>query len=214
MTKALITINDTSFSEKDVMQGVENVLIDLNDSGDLVKATGVLTSLDRLSNISGKAKAYLLWGMSRWYEQNVPGEDFGDYVESTTGTKRITVSRYINVWKQIDDEQIPKAVQEKPIRELVPIAQLIEQGFIPTKKEWGKIELAANFSELGAVIREIKGKKPRKSGMTIHLDRDGSLHLWKDDVMKYLGFLNVEDGDEDVQKAIERIVSGANIIRK
>lgn len=216
MSKALLVINDQTFTEKDVMQGIDNVLVNLNDTGDLTSATKVLTSLDLLSNISGKAKAYLLWGMNSWYAQNVPGEDFGDYVESTTGTKRITVARYINVWKQIDDEQIPKAVQEKPIRELVPIASLIEQGFIPTKKEWGKIELASNSSELGAVIREIKGKKPRKSSRQNQMERDGSIYTWKNDIRKYVGFFDVETAktDPDVAEAIEQIISGKPIIRK
>lgn len=213
MSKALLQINEQTFTERDVMQGIDNVLVHLNDTGDLDSATKVLNSLDALTNVSGKAKAYLLWGMSRWHEQNKPEDDFGDYVESTSSTKRKTVIDYVNVWKQIDEEALPKAVQAKPMRELVPICNLLKQGFVPSKKEWGKIELASNPSELGEVIREIKGKKPRKSGMQITLERDGSLYVWKDDVREYVGFL-ADEPSELVQKAIERIIAGANIVRK
>lgn len=212
-SKSLLTINNQSFSERDVMQGIQNVLVTLQDTGDLDNATRVLTSLDLLNDVSGKAKAYLLWGMNTWYIQNKPEEDFGDYIESTTSTKRVTVLRYVNVWEQIEKEEIPKSVQRKPLRELIPIAALIQQGFIPTKKEWDKIELASNISELGEVIRGIKGKKPRKSGMKIELERDGSLYVWIDNTKKYLGYLT-DANDTDIQNAIERIISGANIIRR
>ena len=136
-------------------------------------------------------------------------------MESTTTTKGVTVDRYINVWDKIDQEMIPKAVQEKPMRELVPIASMLSQGFEPTKREWTKIELTSNSSELSAVIREIKGKKPRKSGLTIQMERDGSLYVYKDDDRFYIGYLDLnEEKNPDVEKAIERIISGANIIRR
>ena len=212
-SKSIITINDQPITEKDVMQGIDNVLVNLNDTGDLAGATKVLNALDTLNNVTGKAKAKLLWGMQRWYAQVKPEEEFSDYIESTTTTKKVTVDRYVSVWTFIDNESIPKAIQKKPMRELVPIANMLKQGFDPSKREWEKIELASNPSELGEVIRKIKKKKARKSKIRLEWDREGSLYLWKENVRKYVGFL-VRDGDKDVEEAIERILSGANIIRK
>lgn len=215
MTKELITINDQSFTEKDVFQGIDSVLIHLNDTGDFSKSIGIFNSLESLESVSGKAKAYLLWGMDRWFSVNKPDEDFGDHIESKSkkGTKRITVLRYVNVWEQIDQERIPKRIQDRPMRELVPIANMLAQGFEPTKAEWDKVYLAQS-GELGEVLSKIKGTKQRKSARKIMMERDGSIWLYKDDKpKKHLGFLNVEEADEDIVQAIEYIIHD-RIIRK
>jgi len=102
------------------------------------------------------------------------------------------------------------------MRDLVPISNMLSQGFEPSSKQWTDIHLSSNSSELGEVINKIKGKKPRKSGRTITLERDGSLYTWKNNIRKYVGFLDIKEAetDEDVSKAIERIISGSQIIRK
>ncbi len=48
------------------------------------------------------------------------------------------------------------------------------------------------------------------------MERDGSLYTWMNDEKKYVGFLDVKEAeaDEDVAKAIERIISSSQIIRK
>ena len=152
--------------------------------------------------------------MSAWYKVNKPQEDFGDYIESTTSTKRVTVQRYVNYWEQVEQERIPKNIQERPMRDLVPIAKMLEQGFEPSKAEWIKLNLASNSSELSEVIREVKGKKPRKSGMKIQIERDGSLYAYKDNRRVYVGFLDLKEQDDLLLKAIERILDGAQIIRR
>ena len=91
--KALIVINDQSFTIKDVYDGIDMVLHRLNEKGDLGTATKVLNSLDALSDVSVKGKAKLLWGMKQWYDANKPSEEFSDYMEATTSNKKITVER-------------------------------------------------------------------------------------------------------------------------
>lgn len=207
-------VNGAALTERDMFSAVDGVVAELNQTGNIQKATQVVSILDRIDNVTGHAKAKLLHGMSAWYKTNKPQDDFGDYIESTTSTKRVTVERYVNVWEQIEQERIPKNIQERPMRDLVPIANMLAQGFEPSKAEWGKINLAANPSELSEVIRAVKGKKPRKSGMTIQLERDGSLYAFKDNKRVYVGYLDLTEWDELKLKAIERILDGAQIIRK
>ena len=205
-----MVINGQGLSEKDVFSAIDNVLIQLNDDSDFGKATDVLNKLDKLNNITGKAKAYLLWGMNLWHSKNRQ-DDFTDHILSTTTIRnRKTVLEYMNVWEQIEQENIPKHIQERPMRELVPISNMLAQGFSPSKQEWNKINLCSNLSELGEVISKIKGKKRRKNARTIVMERDGSLNLWKDNQKKYLGYLDVKESesDKDVAEAIEYILSG------
>lgn len=213
----LAIIDGRGITERDVFSAIDTVLFILNKDGNISQATTVLNTLDRLDNVAGKAKSKLLWGMNLWFNKNKPDDDFGDYVESLSedGTKRVTVLRYVNVWQQIEDENIPRDVQRKPMRQLVPIATMLEQGFQPTKREWEEINLCSNSSELGEIIRTIKGKKARKSGMTIQMERDGSLYVYVENRRTYLGYLDVKEMDnQDVDKAITRIIDGASIIRR
>lgn len=215
MTDTLALVDGKVFTSKDMMSAIDNVLIQLNDTGNIQKAVKVLNDLDRIDNVTGHAKAYLLYGMNIWWSANKSG-DFGDQIESCSSTKKITVERYVNVWQQIEDENIPKKIQSRPMRDLVPIGNMLAQGYEPTKEQWNEIHLASNSSEILDVIRQVKGKKPRKSGLKIYLEKEGSLNVWKDNKKTYVGFLDIEEArsNPDVAKAIERIVSSAQIIRR
>ena len=217
MTKSdLMVINGNALTEKDMFGAIDNVLIQLHDTNNINHVMGIIDSLDKVDTVVGKAKAKLLWGANEWYKINFPDKDFGDHVESVTkSTKRITVLRYVNVWAHIEQENIPKNIQKRPMRDLVPIANMLSQGFTPSKAEWARIDLCSNSSELGETLAKIKGKKQRKTARKIEMERDGSINLWKDGKKKYLGFLDVVEAetDEDIAKAIEYIMDG-RITRK
>lgn len=208
-------VNGAALTERDMFSAIDGVVEELNQTGNIQKATQVVSTLEHISKVTGHVKAKLLHGMDFWYRNNKPDDDFADYIISTTIIKnRKTVLEYVNVWEQIEQERIPKNIQERPMRDLVPIANMLAQGFEPSKAEWGKINLAANSSELSEVIRAVKGEKPRKSGMTIQLERDGSLYAFKDNKRVYVGYLDLTEQDDLLLKAIERILDGAQIIRK
>ena len=209
MSKSLITVDDKTLTERDFMASIDDVIEHLNKTGDLNKATSVLNDLDRLDNVTGHGKAKLLLGMYRWFESNVevPDEEFEDHIKSTTTTKAITAERYITVWSKVESGEIPKNISNRPMRDLVPIAKCLAQGYSIDAKGWAKINLCSNDGELRDVLRKIKGKAERKSARVIKLARDGSLYLWKKNVKKFLGYLNVEDAktDPDISEEIEKI---------
>lgn len=209
----LMLIQGNMLTERDMMSAIDGVLEQLNQTGNINQAIKVLNTLDRVDNITGKAKSYLLWGTNEWWKKNKSTEDFADHVESTSSTKAVTVERYVNVWEQIEQERIPKKIQDRPMRELIPIANMLAQGYEPSKEQWQEIHLSANPSELLDAIRGVKGTQPRKSGMIITLEKDGSLYVNVNDKRTYIGFL-VDDRRPDVLKAIERIIAGAQIIRR
>lgn len=215
MADTLALVDGKVFTSKDMMSAIDNVLIRLNDTGNINQAVKVLNDLDRIDNVTGHAKARLLYGMSIWYEQNKE-DDFSNYVDSVSSTKKVTVERYVNVWQQIEDENIPKKIQSRPMRDLVPIAAMLSQGYEPTKEQWDEIHLASNSSDLSEIIRKVKGKKPRKSGLKIYLEKDGSLNMWKNNQKTYVGWLDVEEAKSspDLEQAIKRIVDSAQIIRR
>ena len=128
-------------------------------------------------------------------------------MESVSNIKKVTVDRYVLVWRYVEDLTIPKEIAEQPMRNLVPIAKTLSQGYEISKAEWRKIDLCSNDGELRDVLRKIKGKDERKSARVIKVARDGSIYLWKNNVKKFLGFLNIKEAetDTDIAEAIEKI---------
>lgn len=213
----LAFVDNKSITEQDVMSSIDTVLEMLWQSGNNENVVRASNSLGRIEEVSGKAKAKLWHGWNRWWKETGQDEKrndtFEDMMESETGNKSITVKRYINVWKYIDEEVIPKDVQQLPIRDLIPIATALSQGFDFEKDQWKQLA-RSNSSEIRDIIRTVKGQSPRKSGIQITLDRQGSLYAWKDGKKYYLGVLEVSSKDDVVKKAVQRIVDNTGIQEK
>ncbi len=205
-----------ALTERDFMQGIDNELIALYDTGDFNRATKLVQALDSLDTVSGHAKARFLYGFDEWWKENKPEENFPDHIESTTSTRGITVKRYVLTQRYIEQSVIPKALINRPMRELIPIAKTLAQGFEISKEQWRKIELCSNDRELGDILRKIKGQEPRKNARVIRLDRNGTLWLYKDGQKKSLGYLDVlaAKTDTDIAEAIEKIMVSAGVIEE
>lgn len=212
--KSLITINNQPLSKQDFFRSIDDEIVALHDTGDMNRVMKVLNGLDAVEGITGHAKAKLLWASSEWYKTNVPNENLSDDVSSMTDIKKVTVDRYVLVWKYVEDLTIPKEIAEQPMRNLVPIAKTLSQGYDISKEQWKKIDLCTNDGELRDVLRKIKGKAERKSARVIKLARDGSLYGWKDNKKHFLGFLNVKDAKDDIVIAefIEKIKISSGIV--
>lgn len=218
MTKStqLAIVDGNVFTERDMYSAIDTVIDDLNTTGDLGKATHVLTVLEQIEDVSGHAKAQLLYGMWKWWEFNATA-NFADYIEShSQKTRKVTVDRYITVQEMIETEQIPEDVATLPMRTLVPIAKTLSHGHKITRRDFDKIIKANNSREVEDILRVIKGKAARKSAMQIEWARDGSLYVWKENKRTFLGWLDKEvyASNEVAQKAINRILDNTGIIRK
>lgn len=220
MTKnvQLALVDGSALTEQDVMASVDGVIADLYKTGNLEKATRVVGVMDKINDVSGKAKAKLLWGISNWYKETNQAEKrndtFEDHMETETGNRSVTIKRYVNVWEQIENCAIPVEVQNRPIRDLIPVANALSQGFDFSKDAWKKIAQAGNSAGVAEVVRQVKGKAPRKSGIQITIGRDGAITAWKDKNAYAVGYLFVEDENEVVKKARQRIIDGAGIMEK
>ena len=196
-------------TEQDFMHNIDNELIHLHETGDFNRATHVIFALEKLDTVSGHAKAKFLYGFNEWWKDNRSDENFTDHIKSTTPTKEVTVKRYVQAWKFVENNTIPKQVASRPMRDLVPIALTIAQGYDISKEQWRKLELCANDGEIRDTLRKIKGQEPRKSAKVLKLERDGTISLWVKNEKKFVGFLNLKDAetDEDIAAAIEKIKS-------
>lgn len=214
--KSIINLHGQPLAKKDFLDAVDQVIINLHDTGDINQVMGVLNGLDNVESVTGHAKAKLLWASSEWYKQNIPGESFADHVTSTTEMKKVTVDRYVATWRYVEDLTIPKEIAERPMRDLVPIAMTLKQGYDISKEQWRKIKLSTNDGELRDVLRQVKGKAERKGAKVIKMSRDGSLYGWKGNKKYFIGYLNVADAANDVVLAefIEKIKISTGVVEE
>jgi len=213
----IAVVDGRAFTEQDMFSAIDSVVDELESTGDIQKATSALVALEKLENVSGHAKARLLYGMWLWWLENNSEKPFADYIESRgSETKKVTVDRYITVQHRIGTGEIPEDVAKLPMRSLVPIAKTLSHGYKITRSQFDKIIKANNSREIEDILRGIKNKEPRKSAMTIQWERDGTLNAWKDNKKSFLGWLDKEAyaSNELAQKAINRILDNTGIMRK
>jgi len=212
----IAVIDGQVLSRKNFLDSIDQEIIHLHDTGDINQVMNVLNGLSAIEDVSGHAKAKLLYASSEWFKQNKPDDNFSDHVESTTSLTKSTVDRYVLVWKYVEDLTIPKEIAQQPMRNLIPIAKTLSQGYEISKEQWKKIDLCANDGELRDIIRKIKGKPPRKSGNLIYWEKDGSLNSWKDNKKEFLGWLDKEQysSSEQARAAIDKLLDGAGVIRR
>jgi hypothetical protein len=215
---SLAVMDGTALTEQDVMNGIDTVLEDLWQTNNLSKALGVVSVMDKISKVSGLAKAKLLHGMDRWYsetkQEEIRGDTFVDAVEADTGTTPVTTKRYVTVWKYIDECTIPKDVQNRRMDDLIKISTVLEHGYDFSKENWKELAKASNSSDVAEILRKITGKSPRKSGMQIVIDRNGTISAYKNETKYFVGYLEISSENEVVQKAIRRIIDTAGIQEK
>lgn len=219
ISPSTVFISGKAITEDDVMDAIDTVLSNLNDTGNFENVNTAIDTLLGLQRISGKSLAKLLYGAKYWWnnDNTQVQSNFNDYMESRHGgLKAVTIDRYITVWENIQSNSIPPELAERPMRELIPIAKALSQGFVLTAKTIGSLVKATSLGEIGSILRTVKNKPARKSSLQITWDRKGSLYAWKDGQRHFVGMLDKEGyaTDEVVKQAINRILDNAGVQKK
>lgn len=180
-------------------------------------ALNACTSLVQISKVSGLALAKALYLIKKnWHKYKDAGE-FVEEVHSATGLHTHTIERYTKVWGMYDNACVPQEyweeIQQRNIKEQIPIANAIYQGYDVDQDAWEKLVEAPDFSTVSKIVREdITGKPPRKNTLQLQMDDIGSIWGLHQGNRYFIGSLEVSDEEEIVQKAIERIKKGAGIM--
>jgi len=171
------------------------------------------------AQLSGLGLARALYAIKKNWDKYETEEKFEDVAFQYVGVHRHTVDRYVSIWNMFDSGQVPEELagdlQQRNIKDLVPIAKALEQGYDLTEDDWENLAEAPDYSTISKIIREdVKDKEPRKGSLQIMMNDIGTMWVWSDGERFDLGSLRLLDSTEAVQKAISRIVSNAGVIRK
>jgi len=151
-----------------------------------------------------------------WNEFGIE-DNFYDTFFVWIGVHQHTITRYVKVWKMlmVAPPEIADKLKDRNIKDLIPIGNAIARGYQIEDEDWDKIANSADFNELSKIVREdITGQPPRKSGLTLVIDRDGDITAWHMEEPYYIGHLDIKNLDEVVEKAVERIIKNSGMIQK
>lgn len=215
------TLNSSVEIEDDwVFHKIDEVLAESLEKHSALIALNVGRQLREISRVSGLALAKLLYGMKiNWENYTDINDNFEDVVISYIDIHKDNVLRYANVWALFAEKLIPEGlvdeIQDRNIKDLIPVGLAITQGYEIDQEAWEKIAAAPDYNTvLRTVRKDVKNKPPRKGSLQLYLDRTGTIWAFQDDERKFVGSLEVTDEDEVVQKAINRILNGSGVIRQ
>lgn len=200
------------------LAGVDEAIQNLYKTGDVRTAVRVLSAFGQFEDMSGFGKAKFLYGAQHWFKDTKQDGDFYDtFGINDNKNDRIYADRLIRLWKCIADEQVPKKVQRRTVRELLPITEALSQGYEISKEIWNKLEQAINEPEIREIIQtKVKGKKARSHTINLTVDDSGTITAWHKNKPYFIGSLNMTEREKEpvIDKAITRILLSANIREK
>lgn len=165
------------------------------------------------SDVSAIEMCYLT--EKRWNEFGVGGE-FLDYARDETGKGAETIRRYSHIGKMMN-EFVPAKYRNtlwcRPIRNLVALAQAVNEHGNFTDDEWHILSRCINGQEVRLKLDEIleKERKPTNR-LSITMDREGGLTAVKRNKREPIGMLRLEPENDLVAEAVQRIIASAGIL--
>jgi len=167
---------------------------------------------------SGLGLAKLLYLLNRDWLSFKVDDEFSDTIFATLGIGKVTIDRYIAVWKLFAENYVPASMAEslklKPMKSLIPIAKTLEQGYDITQTEWQSLMDSPDDSTIRGILRDLKGEPLRKGGMILVLKREGDIVATMNGQTVTVGYLYVDQTGDITEKSIERIVNGSGILKE
>lgn len=199
-------------TEKDWYTKVDEIIVRAVEDGNPEIAFHAMENLLNISRFSGKALAKFIYTFHHQWDKFNQRDSLEDRLVDRLGIIPLTIKRYYNVWKFIVEGEVPREYMDKiklhPIKCLVPIATMYEQGWEVESNQWLALANAPDPSTIGKIIRKIKGKEPKKGSLQLEINwQSGEIIAWKDNQRYYVGYLETKSEDEPVQQAIKRIMS-------
>ena len=92
------------------------------------------------------------------------------------------------------------------------VARAKQSGY-DLDEHWEEIAHAGSEGEVNAIVRKVKGKPERQGTLSLSLQPDGSITGWMGNSMVSLGWLNLQDRDDENTPAEKRKILEIGIAR-
>lgn len=199
-----------------MLDKVEQIIHEAIAEKDAHKALNLCKTLREISQLSGLGLAKALHLIYINWENFGMTDNFEAVAYEYLGLHKITVTNYVRIWGMFEDKVVPEAhteaLMQHNIKDLVPIANTIAQGYEIEDADWEELADAPDYSTVQIITRDIKGQPPRKNSLQLFLNPSGEIWAYQQDQRYLVGYLEVESKRETVVKAIERIKKSAGIM--
>lgn len=202
-----------------VMDKIDEILKRSIKEKNVYLALNICKELVAVGQVAGLALSKALYYIQKnWDKYKVEGE-FDDIVYEYIGKHKHTVERYVKVWGMFDNAVVPQdhveELQNRNIRDLIPIANAIYQGYEIDADQWEELVDAPDFNTVAKIIREdVKDKPPRKGALQLFLDSEGTIWAYQDNHRYFVGSLEVSSDEEPIKQAIERITKNSGMLQQ
>lgn len=199
---------------KDVKSKVEEAIAnqDVNGLGKIGQA------LLGVGQVSGIAFAEYVYTVEACWKQLNQRDDFYTWAEDKLGRNKVTLERQHRVWEMFVSGDVPKEYVDKfktmPIRVLIPIANMWNQGYEVTDLQWKKLSNAPDPSTVNKIIREIKNKPEKKDTLNMEWIRDQKAVVGWVNGKPHTVYLTYDEGDEVVAKMLSRLFGDGRVLEK
>lgn len=216
----LITTSfDQSIQTEDlsILDRIDSILDEAVKAKNAYIALNACKSLVRVAKTSGIGLAKMLYHIyAKWDEFEI-NDAFEDIVYEYVGLHKYTVQKYVRVWAMHQENKIPEKYEQeilqRNIKEQIPIANALVQGYKIDDEHWDKLVGASDFTEVAKIVREdIKKKEPSIDALRLYLTKMGAIMAYKGGKTRMVGTLNIRDVDEIVKQAIQRIINNCGIM--
>lgn len=202
----------------DVLKWIEDIVQQSVREHNAQIALRALRNVVKLNKLSGITLAKGLYMLKESWSSYEIKEDFDTMAYLEIGLAKPTVDRYVSVWEMKESKIIPgnleAQIMQRNIKDLIPIATALKQGNEIEEEDWERLADAPDFSSVGAIIRDVTGRPPRAGSLQLSVDDKGTIMAYKDGDVYWVGALNVNEKDETIQQAIERLIRGAGVMRR
>lgn len=205
-------------AEHDLLERVDRIVEESVEKNDPERGFDAMESLLGMNRASGKALAKFIYTYIHVWEKFGSQFTFESVAEERLGLQKVTVQRYFRVWKLLVETEMPREYREKlqllPMRSLVPIANLVEQGYELEDRDWLKLANAPDVATVNAIIREIKGVEPKANSLQMEWDiASKTLTAWKNGRPHEIYF-TFDENDPTVLQALERLFGSGKVMVK
>ena len=215
----LVTSFDQSLDTEDlsILDRIDKILAEAVKQKDAYIALNACKTLVQVSKTSGLGLAKILYYIYTDWEDFGIEDKFEDIVYEYVGLHKYTVHKYVRVWAMHQENRIPakyeQDIMQRNIKEQIPIANALVQGYDINEDNWEKLSNASDFNEVARIVREdIKNKEPSIDALRLRLDNMGAIWAYKAGEKRLVGALNIKDADEIVKQAVQRIINNCGIM--
>jgi hypothetical protein len=203
-----------------LLEKIDNIIQEALARKDVYIALNSCKTLKSIIKTSGIGLSKLLYLIYHYWDEFGVEDEFEDIVFEYVGLHRHTVERYVRVWGMYAEHKVPKQfmaeIQKKNIKDQIPIANALVQGYTISQENWEALAEAPDYNTVAQIIMEdVKQQESRKSSLKIYVDERGTIWVKKGEApRKFVGSLEIHSDEEIVKMAIQRIIKNTGMLER